>query len=161
LIGQINPFIFYPIGILFLQEFSAVANILSEIAQSVEDLFRSSSSSSQGINPYILLNQREQLTSMSQPLSAQEDDQRDEVEPYGEPIMGGGGRDRSASRLSAGSQQGRQGIVIIDDEDEDEHDLAHTKTDTKKLIEESLDFDELESTIWKKVLTHIRTRLLS
>ena len=96
---------------------------------------------------------------MNQPLSVQEDDQRDEVEPYGEPIMGGGGRDRSASRLSTGSQQGRQGIVIIDDEDEDDHDLGHTKTHTKELIEESLDFDELESTIWKKVSAHIHTRL--
>lgn len=142
-----------------MQEFSDVTNIFSEIAQSVEDLFRSSSSSIPEINPYILLKQREQLTSMSQPLSAQEDDQRDEVEPYGEPIMGGGGRDRSASRLSAGSQQGRQGIVIIDDEDEDDHDHGHTKTHTKELIEESLDFDELESTIWKKVSTHINARL--
>jgi len=118
----------------------------------VEDLFGSPTSNSNGIKGYKLLNQSEQSVSMSKPLSAQEEgyaDEHDEREPYGEPVIGGGGRDRSASKLSTGSRQG-QAVVIIDDEEEDEHE-AHSKMHTKELIEESLDFEELESTIWKKV----------
>jgi hypothetical protein len=93
---------------------------------------------------------------MSQPLSSLVDSdeglrRQDSDEDLKDPFYG---RDRSASRLSAGgvnNSHHRVEKIKDDDDDDDEHDDGHHKAQTKTLIEESLDFEDLESVMWRKV----------
>ena len=125
--------------------------MFSEISESFVDLFRPPSNPLKGLRGYILVNQSDELTSMSQPLSTMEDGptRKDDSADHDDTDNG---RARSASRLSTSR---RQGIHFPDknipEEDEDDEHEDHHKHQAKSLIEESLDFEDMESTIWKKV----------
>ena len=58
-----------------------------------------------------------------------------------------GERGRSSSKLSG---TGHQHVNNDDVDDEEEHD-GHHKQHVKELIDESLDFEDLESIMWRKV----------